>query len=109
MFNITQTPQFTRTVKIQTPEGDGVRTDDFQATFRWLPSDDLQEFDTSTTDGIKDLLRTILVHCGDLLGDDDQPLKWSETVRETLLGWSNARTALLLAFNTAWSEEKRGN
>lgn len=109
MFNIVQTPEFTRTVDIQMPEGEGVRTEQFRATFRWLPSDTLQEFDNRSTDGIKDMLRAIIVRCDELLGDDDRPLEWSDTVRETLLGWSNARAALLLAYNAAWVEEKRGN
>lgn len=109
MFNIAIRPEFTRTVKVQTPEGEGVREDDFRATFRWVPSDELEEFDNRTTEGIKDLLRAVIVRCDDLLGEGDKPVAWSDSVREQLLGWSNSRLALLLAYNTGWVEEKRGN
>ena len=109
MFNIETRPEFTRTVKVQVPEGEAVREYDFRATFVWLPSDELEEFDNRTTEGIKDMLRAVIVRCDDLLGKGDKPVEWSDGVREQLLGWSNSRLALLLAYNSAWTEEKRGN
>lgn len=109
MFNITTRPEFTRTVEVRSPEGDSVRTDTFQATFRWLPSDELEQFDDATTDGIKGIIRAVLVRCDDLVGEDDKPLDWSDDVLEALLTWSNVRLALLLTYNKAWVEEKRGN
>ena len=115
MFNIATRPTFTRTVEVQSPDGDGLRTDTFKATFNWVPSDELEKFDAKTTDSIKGFLRAVVVRCEDLVGEAEDgsgkpvPLPWSDEVREALFAWSNVRTALLLAYNKAWLEEKRGN
>jgi len=109
MFNVLARPTFTRTVKVSSPDGDGLREDSFVATFVWVPSDELQAFETDTTEGIKDLLRDVIVSAADLVGDNDERLEWSSDLLEGLLAWSNVRAALLLAYNSAWVEEKRGN
>lgn len=109
MFNVIARPEFTRLVEVRRPAGAGVTTEQFNATFRWVPSDELEAFDSGTNEGIKDLLRTVLVRADDLVGEDNEPLAWDGDVRETLLSWSNVRVALLLAYNKAWVEEKRGN
>jgi hypothetical protein len=102
-------PEFTRRVEVRTPSGDGVKTESFSATFRWVPGDDLEGFDSNTSEGVKDLLRSVLVRADELVGTNDEPLAWSPEIREELLSWSNVRVALLLAYNKAWVEEKRGN
>lgn len=109
MFRVTARPEFTRTVTVRSPEGDGLRSETFRATFRWLPTDEIETFDRDSADGIKDLLRAVVVRCDELVDDAGELLPWSDDLRETLFGWSHVRFALLLAYNAAWTEEKRGN
>lgn len=109
MFRVTNRPAFTRTVSVRTPEGDGLRTETFRATFRWLPSAEIESFDTDSAEGIKDLLRAVIIRCDELVDDDNEMLPWDDALREAVLGWSHVRFALLLAYNSAWTEEKRGN
>lgn len=109
MFNVLAKPTFTRTVKVKFPSGDGVETASFKATFLWVPSDELETFDRDTTEGIKEMLRHVLVSASEIVDDDGKELPWDDELREQVLGWSNARVGLLLAYNSGWIEEKRGN
>lgn len=109
MFNINQRPEFTRTVTVETPEGDGIRRDTFSATFRWVPSDELAAMGGDTTEDIKSMLRHVVVRCDELIDDNGEALPWSPDLLEQLMGWSNVRLAMLTAFNMGWVEAREKN
>lgn len=110
MFNINHTPKFTRSVTVRKPEGDGIREDTFKATFVAMTDQQLSEFNTSTLDGQKDLLRAVTKDLGDIVEDDDKTeIPFGPDLLEMVLQDGAARTAMLETFTTAVVECRLGN
>jgi len=109
MFNVVTVPTFSRTVKVKVPDGDGHLEQSFKAHFKVLPSDKTEGLDWSDTTGIKAFLREALISADDLVDDKEQPMSYSEEIREGLLNLPYVRVALLKTYSLAQIQETLGN
>lgn len=109
MFNIEERPEFTRTVKIAVPADGGFREETMTARFRALPDDEADAFKLDDPEEIKGFLRLILVHLGDLVGEDGKEIVYSDDVRELVLFKSYARNALMRTYFMAVVGAREGN
>ncbi|MEQ9281218.1 MAG: hypothetical protein RLO16_01480 [Marinovum algicola] len=106
MFNVTARPTFTRTVTIQTPEGDGFREDSLKATFKVTPS---AEFNLHRLEDQKAFLREAVTNLDEVVGEDDAPIPFSAELLDQLLGLDNVRLAMMSTYSAAVSKFKLGN
>lgn len=110
MFKLNHTPQFTRTVTVRKPEGNGVREDTFEGSFVAQTDEALSMFNTATLEGQKDLLRAVTLSLGDIVEDDDTtPIPYSLELLEQVLEDGAARTAMLETYTNALVECRLGN
>ncbi|UWQ92983.1 hypothetical protein K3727_09460 [Rhodobacteraceae bacterium M382] len=108
MFNIDQTPEFTRTVDCRVPSGDSFETQTFLATFRVIADDD-QGIDWTSLEGVKDHLRARIVSFDDLCDAKGKPVAYSEATRETMLALPYVRGGLLRTYTLGITEARAGN
>jgi hypothetical protein len=108
MFAITETPEFTHTVYVQTPVDGGHREDTFKARFR-VTDDEENKADFYKVDQVKDYLRGILVGMEDLVDDRKNPVQYSDSVRDQMLALPHVRLALLKTYNQALAKARVGN
>ncbi|MDK3072770.1 hypothetical protein QO034_06580 [Sedimentitalea sp. JM2-8] len=107
MLKITDTPEFTHTVRVQTPVDGGHREDTFKCRFRVVEDD---ENDAGfTVDAVKARLRRIIVSMEDLADENGKPVPYSDEVRDRVLNLPHARIALLRAYAAAFAKERAGN
>lgn len=111
MFKVTSEPQFTHTIKVMVPTDGGHMEQSFKATFRVIPIEDLAAEDDAEDKAAGQLrtLRKVIVSFGDLVGDDDQPLPYSDALRDQLLEVPYVRIALLRTYLSAVTKAKSGN
>jgi hypothetical protein len=108
MFNITDTPEFTHTVKVQSPVDGGHREDTFKARFKVVDDEDMKT-DFYQVGAVKDYLRRILVSMEDLVDEHKKPVPYSDQVRDQMLALPHVRLALLKTYNEALAQARRGN
>ncbi|PHR86117.1 MAG: hypothetical protein COA78_38305 [Blastopirellula sp.] len=101
MFKITKNATFTHTVTIPVPVDGGHDNQSMQVTYRVLTDDQIKEYDLNTTEGQKDFLRGAIVSLGDLIGADEKPIRYNDTVRDSILALSYARPSLLAGYSDA--------
>lgn len=109
MFKIAATPTFRHKVEVLVPVDGGHRREHFRATFRVLPTDEAALHDLGTAEGSTGFLRAILVSMDDLIGADDQPLPYSDQVRDELLQVPFVRAALVRTYLAAIQKAAEGN
>lgn len=110
MFKITKTPEFCHQVKVKVPVDGGFETSTFTARFRALTISETEKFDTMTVKGTTDYLRAIFVGWGDdLVGDDLEPVAYSDKQRDQLIDMAPVRQALLETYNAALLGVRQGN
>ncbi|WP_323780159.1 hypothetical protein [Thalassovita sp.] len=109
MFNVVQTPKFTRTVTVHVPHGDGYQEQTFVGHFRAVPEDDYTDTTLGEVEKNKELLRAAWIGGDDFVGDADAPVVWSEDLREALLSRADVRVALLQTYFSAVSTLRPGN
>ncbi|MFC3442547.1 hypothetical protein ACFOKF_15335 [Sphingobium rhizovicinum] len=108
-FVVTKNPQFTHKVKVQVPVNGGFETQDFDATFNVVPTDEIGEYDLSSGPGSTDFLRRAVDSLSDLVDEKDQPVSWNDSVRDLLFGQLYVRKALVRAYFEAVSGAQSGN
>lgn len=106
MFKINERPEFTRTVTVMTPEGDGHREDTLIATYRVTETD---EREVVTRKGMAAFLREAIVHLGDIADAEGNPLEYSAEVRDAVLASDGARLALMRKYSEEATRLKLGN
>ncbi len=111
MFKVTAEPKFTHTVKVMVPVDGGHKEQSFKATFKVLPVEELTAEDHSEDQAAGQIavLRKAIISLDELVGDDDQPLPYSDELRDQLLGITYVRIALLRTYLTAITKAKSGN
>lgn len=109
MFKINAAPEFTHPVAVMVPQDDGHREETFKARFKVLPDDDVDGYDVSTKDGLKEFLRQVWLGASDIQDDDGQVVAWSIDLRDQLLGLPYVRLALLRTYMSALTKAKAGN
>lgn len=108
-LKIASKPTFTRSVTARVPSDGGHDDHTFEATFVLLDTDDLDGMETSTLEGMTSFLQTVVVGLGDILDDDDRPMPWSHSLRDQVIAFVPARTALFETYLTAVGEARVGN
>ncbi len=107
MFKITTEPKFTHTVTVCVPTDGGHVEQSFKATFRVLDAEQLST--DSTVEGQIEDLRRVLVSMNDLVGEDNQPVSYSDALREQLIRLPYVRIALINAYVRGVTKAKQGN
>jgi len=107
MFKITTEPKFTHPVTVCVPVDGGFKEQTFPVTFRVLPMDQLQQEEGSA--GQIETLRKVVVHMGELVDENDQPISYSDDIRDQLIQFSFVRLAILKKYIEAMSKMKAGN
>lgn len=107
MLKIIADPQFTIDVDVAIEGSDVPQV--LRTTFRAIPEDEMLDCDVSTADGFKGFLRRIVVAFHDLVDDQDQPVAYTEALRDQLIGFIHIRNALNRAFWAAQYKAKKGN
>jgi hypothetical protein len=107
MFKITTDPKFTHPVTVCVPVDGGFKDQTFPVTFRALPLDQLG--DKNGNEGQIETLRKVVVHMGELVDDNDQPISYSDEIRDQLIQFGYVRLALLKTYIEAMSKMKTGN
>jgi hypothetical protein len=111
MFKVTDQPQFTHPVDVLVPTDSGHETQTFKATFKVLPADEDQDqkFDLSTVTGSTSFLKEVLISMSDLVDAHDQPMTYSEGLRDRLLKVPYIRAALARTYYAAINKAAVGN
>lgn len=110
MFKVTSEPQFTHAVKVQEPVDGGFKESTFKVRFRVIPMDQLKAEDGEEGEAAQKVsLRKVIVSMSDLIGEDDQPLPYSDDLRDQLLDMAYVRLALLQTYTKALTKVKTGN
>lgn len=99
MFKLKPESQFTHTVKILVPVDGGHVGQDFKATFRMVGIDEISNVDT--LDGEQSLLKKIIVGLDDILGDDGEPVPYSDGLRDQLLALPYVHRPILQTYLAA--------
>lgn len=107
MFKVSADPKFTHPVTVFVPSDGGHVAQTFPVTFRVVPEDEMGTADG--TEGQKETLRRLVVHMGDLVDDDDQPVVYSDAIREQLINLAYVRMALMKTYIEAVTKIKAGN
>lgn len=107
MFKVSAEPKFTHPVTVFVPTDGGHEAQTFPVTFRVVPEDELG--DREGAEGQKEALRKIVAHMDDLVDDDEQPVPYSDAIREQLIGQAYVRIALMTAYIKAITKTKAGN
>lgn len=109
MFNIIETPKFTRTVTVQVPHGEGYQEQTFVGHFQAVPEDDFADVSLGEVEKNKEFLRRAWIGGEDFVGEGDSPVRWTEDLREALLSRADVRVALLQTYFGAVSTLRTGN
>lgn len=109
MFKLLQNPEFTHTVKVQTPVNGGHETQTFQARFRVIGITDSDQHNTLTAEGTKVYLREIFVGWDGVTDDQGEPVLFNDQTRDQMIDVPFVRVALLETYNSAMMGAKRGN
>ncbi|ETR79293.1 hypothetical protein X566_01535 [Afipia sp. P52-10] len=107
MFKVVADQTFTHTVTVMTPIDNGHRTETFKATFRLIDTDEADTFDLNTRDGTTAFLKRTIVDLGDLVGDDKQPIAYSDELRDQLLKLPHVRIGLAQAYFSAVAKDPK--
>lgn len=109
MFKVTKKSEFTHEVKVMTPVDGGHKEETFKARFRVVGEGEYSEREIVTSAGMKNFLRTALVHCEDLVDEAEKPLEWNDELRDQMLDASFVRLALMKTYSTAVTKLRSGN
>lgn len=109
MFNVVKDPVFTRTVTILVPEGDGTVEETMDVTFRSLPDEESANLNWNALDDVKAFLGKVIVDIDDLVGENNQPIKFDQDVLAMILARPYVRVALLKQYSRSNIEAITGN
>ena len=107
MLKIITDPQFTIDVDVAHEGAEAPQT--LRTTFRAIPEDEILDHDVSTPDGFKAFLRRVVVKFHDLVDDADQPVPYSDALRDQVLNFIHIRNALNRGYFDALYKAKKGN
>ncbi|MGK9234773.1 hypothetical protein KXS07_23700 [Inquilinus limosus] len=104
-----ENPTFKRSVKAQKPIDGGFETVSFDATFRLLATDELGRFDTTSVQGTTEFLQTVVVDLGKIVDGQNQPIPYSDALRDRVINTHYARAALITEYFEGARGGKLGN
>ncbi|WP_342237174.1 hypothetical protein [Inquilinus sp. OTU3971] len=104
-----ENPTFKRPVKAQKPADGGFETVSFDATFRLLGLDELEQFDTTTVAGTTQFLQSVVVDLAGVLDQNKQPIPYSDRLRDRVVNTHYARAALIQEYFDGAKGGRLGN
>lgn len=107
MFKVSKEPRFTHEVKVMVPTDGGFEVQSFKATFRVIDVEKLS--DVQDESGQKGVLQQVIAGMDELIGDDGQPLPYSDELRDQLIGVPYVRIALFTAYLRGVTKAPEGN
>lgn len=107
MFKVLSEPTFTHAVKVSVPVDGGHQEQSFKATFRVLPLDELRADESE--DSQKAMLQRTIVGLDELVDEADQPLTYSDALRDQLIAVPYVRIALARTYVSAVTKARQGN
>lgn len=109
MFNVIETPQFSRMVTVKVPKGDGYHEATFNGHFQVIDEDEYAAVTMGEVEKTKELLRKCWIGADDLVGDDDTPMPWDTALRDRMLGRAYVRLAVLGTYLDTVATLRPGN
>jgi hypothetical protein len=107
MFKVTADPTFTHKVRVMVPVDGGHTEQTFNATFGVMDVEELEKLQDE--EGQVAVLKKVIRTMSDLVGDDDQPLPYSDALRDKLIGVPYVRIAMFQTYLKAITKAKAGN
>lgn len=107
MFKVSSEPKFTHDVTAVVPVDGGHENMTFKVTFRVVPIEQLGSADSNETQA--ESLKKIVVHMDDMVDENDQPLPYSDALRDKLIEMPFFRYAVMQAYLAAVTKTKAGN
>ena len=84
-FKLISDPTFSRTVKIKVPVDGGFEDQSIKATFRVLSAETIEKAELATGQGSTKFLKDVLVKLDDIVGEDGQPVPYSDKLRDQII------------------------
>ena len=109
MFIKASNPTFTHVVKVKVPIDGGHADQDFKATFKVLPIDKSSEFDLREGASSTEFLRTVVIGMDGIVDDANQPVPYSDALRDEIVAIPYARAALVRTYFEAIGGAAAGN
>ncbi|WPY94675.1 hypothetical protein T8T21_00690 [Limimaricola variabilis] len=109
MFKIVDRPEFTHDVPVMVPVDGGYREEKLRTRYRVVPDSEAESLVMSRTEDVKAFLRLAVVGFEDVVDDADQPIPYSDELRERLIGAPHVRLALVRGYTAAVSKARLGN
>lgn len=107
MFKIATEPKFTHTVRVMVPIDGGHAEQTMRVTFRVEDVDKLTGIQDEG--GQRAVLQRVVSHVDDLVDDAEQPVPYSDDLRDKLIGVPFVRIAMFLAYIEAVTKARQGN
>lgn len=105
MLKITANPEFSHKVKVHVPVDGGHIEQEFTARFRVVPWSELQDAERDPAEQV----RRVWVGWEGIVDDNDQPIPFSDIMRDRFIDMLFVRVPVLTAYVSAVSGAKRGN
>ncbi|EEW59764.1 conserved hypothetical protein [Ruegeria sp. TrichCH4B] len=109
MFNVEETPSFTRTVKVKVPKGEGHEEQTFKAAFNVVDDEVIEGVPLQNTAEVKKVLRKMLTGMEDLANTAGEAIPYSDEIREKILKLPYVRIALIAAYYDGVTDQRSGN
>jgi len=106
MLRIDKDPAFRTVVTVKLP---GEEQESFRARFRVLGLAEQETFELGSAEGATGFLRRVLFDGEDIAGADNQPLVWSDELRDRLIDLPHIRSALVRAYFEGVASAREGN
>lgn len=107
MLKIISDPQFTVDVEVDIAGAGPSQT--LRTTFRAISDDEMADHDVNTAEGFKLFLRRVIVAFHDLVDDAEQPVAYTEGLRDEVLSFIHIRNALNRAYFAALFKARAKN
>ena len=109
MFKVVDDLTFTHSVTARVPVDGGHDEQEFKATFKVMPVDQVDNYDLKTVEGATEFLARVVVSMSELADEKGKDLAYNDDVRSKVLQMPYARKALLDAYSKGVSGARTGN
>jgi hypothetical protein len=107
MFKVISEPTFTIPVTVCVPVDGGHKDQDLKVKFRVVDVDELGE--AGGLEGQQKLLKRVVCGFEEVVDDNDQPLSYSDELRDQLIAVPYVRAAMLQTYLAAIAKTRVGN
>ncbi|MDQ2084509.1 hypothetical protein RA307_30370 [Xanthobacteraceae bacterium Astr-EGSB] len=109
MFTLVDTPTFRHEVKVRVPVDGGHKEESVRVTYRVLPVEVMEKHDLRTPAGNRAFLQDAVIKLDDIVDASNQPIPYSDSLRDQVLSLPYARAALAEGYFTAIAGARAGN